>query len=494
MPIPSNPSAGPVRLHIICERDVGLFSLIQQVISQIPWALRVNRIPVAYFQDKTCYWTPNGYQGRDTVWEYYFEPLVPLHPASSIPPPIRTALSLNYPDSSDLGHFVDETAFASAHFGDHPELFGKTLAIPYLLDDPDRDVREEAGEIIRAYVRPRDYILEKTDRFFNEHMRGRDVIGVHIRGTDAASLYEVRTHRHGSLRLPSFARQVKRLLQAQPDALLFVATDAESSLRYMRELFGSRVIAYDSIRHVSGREAGAGPTGWLMPGYISQNRDQAARNGEEAVIEYLLLSRCSHLVHNGASLARTVLLKVPGLAHTNTHTGPPRKPAWMRHTLGPIHQLWIRLRNSPLPTTDLFNAGEFAAGWPNWRRNGDVRIAAGSGAARVTMNETLIRHVSIDDSANYRCTLEARSEEPGAPVRLQINWHDSAGEFLGATIETRACGPQWTVYTQDLKPPAGATTGIVIVAGHTPAPVLVRRVSLRFPVQAEEGRPLAVSS
>jgi hypothetical protein len=79
-------------------------------------------------------------------------------------------------------------------------------------------------------------------------------------------------------------------------------------------------------------------------------------------------------------------------------------------------------------------------------------------------------------------------------VRLQINWHDSAGEFLGATIETRACGPQWAVYTQDLKPPAGATTGIVIVAGHTPAPVLVRRVSLRFPVQAEEGRPLAVSS
>jgi hypothetical protein len=56
-----------------------------------------------------------------------------------------------------------------------------------------------------------------------------------------------------------------------------------------------------------------------MPAYIAQDRDVAARNGEGAVVEYLLLSRCHHLVHNGSSLARTVLLNVPELPHTNTH-------------------------------------------------------------------------------------------------------------------------------------------------------------------------------
>jgi hypothetical protein len=493
IPNSSNSSAAPARLHLICERDVGLFSLIQQVISQIPWALRENRIPIVYYRDRTCYWTPNGYQGSDTVWEYYFEPVVPSHPASSVPPNVRAALSQNYPGSFDVGHFLDNEAFASAHFGDHPELLGKTLPTPYLLDDPDLELRRKASEIVHSYVRPRKYVLEKADRFFEEHMRDRYVIGVHIRGTDATSGHEARTFRHGSLRLPLFARAVQRLLKAHPDALVLVATDAESSLNYMRELLGSRVIAYDSIRHVRGREAGRGPTGWAMPGYISENRDQAAKNGEEAVIEYLLLSRCSHLLHNGASLARTVLLAAPGMPHVNVNPRASRRPAWERRVVGAIHQAWIRLRNRPFFTTETFDGGQFAAGWPDWHRNGDVRITPGTGAARVTVHETLMRQVSIRDSVNYRYTLEACSEAPGAPVRLQINWHDSTGEFLGATIEVRECGRDWAVFAQDMKPPAGATTGIAIVGGHSSTPVLVRRVSLRFPVQAEEGKPLAVA-
>ena len=80
-----------------------------------------------------------------------------------------------------------------------------------------------------------------------------------------------------------------------------------------------RVVAYDSIRHQGGEAAGQGPTGWIMPAYIAGDRDVAARNGEDAVIEYLLLSRCHYLVHNGSSLARTVLLNAPRLPHTNTH-------------------------------------------------------------------------------------------------------------------------------------------------------------------------------
>ena len=56
-----------------------------------------------------------------------------------------------------------------------------------------------------------------------------------------------------------------------------------------------------------------------MPAYIAGDRDRAAQNGEEAIVEYLLLSRCDFLVHNGSSLARTVLLTRPALRHINTH-------------------------------------------------------------------------------------------------------------------------------------------------------------------------------
>jgi hypothetical protein len=98
-----------------------------------------------------------------------------------------------------------------------------------------------------------------------------------------------------------------------------VASDEQSSLTYLAKAFGPRVIAYQSVRHSGGEAAGQGPTGWIMPAYIARDRDVAAKNGEDAVIEYLLLSRCHYLVHNGSSLARTVLLNAPRLPHTNTH-------------------------------------------------------------------------------------------------------------------------------------------------------------------------------
>jgi hypothetical protein len=98
-------------------------------------------------------------------------------------------------------------------------------------------------------------------------------------------------------------------------------------VRHLATAFPGRVIAYDSIRHQSGEAAGQGPTGWIMPAYIAADRDVAAKNGEDAVIEYLLLSRCDYLVHNGSSLARTVLLNAPELCHTNTHRRVPEPVA-----------------------------------------------------------------------------------------------------------------------------------------------------------------------
>lgn len=306
-------------LHLICERDVGLFSLIQQVVAHVPWALDAGRVPIAFFEGRCCYWTPAGHADRTTVWEYYFEPLIASHPAEAIPVGTRAALAAAYPDPTSSGAWIDEHAFASSHYGDHPELEGKTLPIPYLWDDPNDAVRVRAGAIVREYVRPRAYVAEKVNAFFEQHLAGRRVIGVHVRGTDAVSAGETRAHRFGSLVLDNYVAAVEELLESMPDARILVATDAQSSLDHLTHAFGDRVSAYDSLRHVSGEAAGRGPGGWTMPAYISSDRERAARNGEEAVVEYLLLARCQHLVHNGSSLARTVLLGAPHMPHTNTH-------------------------------------------------------------------------------------------------------------------------------------------------------------------------------
>lgn len=308
-----------MRLHVVCERDVGLFSLIQQVIANIPWALAEHRIPVVHFGRGTCYWTANGYRGRQTVWEYYFEPVLPGHPASSIPEPVRARLSAEPPSPHEVGYLADEHTFVSSHFGDHPQLTGTALRIPYRWDDPDDVLRRQAKAIIDRYIRPRAYLLQKVDDFFASRMAGHHLIGVHARGTDATSRQELRPFRQGSLVLSRYVAEIERLLDTQPRAKILVASDEQATLDHLASAFGVRVIAYDTVRHRDGEAAGQGPTGWIMPAYIARDRDVAARNGEDAVIEYLLLSRCHQLVHNGSSLARTVLLNAPELPHTNTH-------------------------------------------------------------------------------------------------------------------------------------------------------------------------------
>ena len=316
-----HPAERQAGLHIICERDVGLFSLIQQVIANIPWALGEGRVPVAYFQGRTCYWTPRGYRGSDNVWEYYFEPIIPDYPAACIPLGVRKILAVEPPTAFEPGRFVEEGVFASAHFGDHESLNGKSLSIPYLLEDPGDTLRATTSHLIRQFVRPRQYISDEVERFCCETFAGRQAVGVHIRGTDAVSAEEKRSHRQNSLQYGRYRNEVGALLEKHPDALVFVATDAEESLLFMRREFGSRVVHYAAIRHAAGPAAAAGPTGWIMPAYIAGDPDLAARNGEDAVVEYLLLTKCSYLIHNGSGLARTVLLHEPSMPHVNTHTG-----------------------------------------------------------------------------------------------------------------------------------------------------------------------------
>jgi len=302
------------------ERDVGLFSLVQQVLANAAWAEHEGRVPIADFRERCCYWTPGGHRGESSsVWEYYFEPVVPEFPAEVVPSRIRAAIDARFPDQYDLGYWLGDALFVTNHYGDHPSLADKAPAIPFMTANPTSELRLWTSELIARFIRPRAYLEAAVSAFFDEHMSEREVIGVHVRGTDAVSSRETRAYRQGSLDLERFTGELSAILETRPRAHILVATDEQASLDRLVEAFGDRVMWLDTLRHVDGEGAGSGPTGRIMPAYITQDRDAAARNGEDAVVEYLLLSRCVHLVHNGAGLALTALLRNPDLAHTNTH-------------------------------------------------------------------------------------------------------------------------------------------------------------------------------
>jgi hypothetical protein len=306
----------PAALHILCERDVGLFSLIQQVIANVAFAMHERRVPIVFFGRRCSYWTPNGYRGRDTVWEYYFEPIVPEYPVRTIPEQIKRLIQERPPDSGSFGYFTHDGTFITSNFGLHPNFHGKALIIPHAFDDPSDELRRKASKLISRHVRVRREILEGGQKFYEQNMQRRPNIGVHLRGTDAL-VDRGRVAGRAYVDLDRYCGYIDDFLRSHPNAGIFVASDAESSVKEMREIYGDRVAATEAVRHQGGLLAGKGPTGKIMPAHLMVDADVAARSGEEAIIDYLLLSRCNALVHNGSSLARTVLLNVPDMPVLN---------------------------------------------------------------------------------------------------------------------------------------------------------------------------------
>lgn len=311
------------RFFIICERDAGLFSLLQQVIANLPRALNDSMIPIVYFSKNCCYWVPQGYRGRDNVWEYYFEPLIEKYDSNQLSETLKSFVATSPPDPGSRGIRFDSYHYLSNNFGDHSQLRNQCLVIPFEWKDPDLWLRTVCSRLINTFIRPRQFLQDRAADFIAKHFSTSVVIGLHIRGTDALSAEEPRLFRKNSLVLERYLQCIAFEKQKSPDAKIFVATDSKASLSAIEDVFGDDVLSNSRIMHTQGAAAGKGPTGALMPSYVANDPNIAVENGAEAVVDYLILRHCTILIHNGASLARTVLLSDPDMPHINTH-----RPDW----------------------------------------------------------------------------------------------------------------------------------------------------------------------
>ncbi len=147
----------------------------------------------------------------------------------------------------------------------------------------------ERGAALRAkYLPLRAEIALKVESFVAANLAGRNVLGVHFRGTDK------------TIEAPRVEREIVRqtvesFLQKNPSIdCLFVASDEASFIPYMQDAFPAlSVVSHDdvfrstSIQNFYQQDLGAG-------NYIK---------GEEALINCLLLSRCSVLIRTTSFLS-----------------------------------------------------------------------------------------------------------------------------------------------------------------------------------------------
>ena len=298
----------PSQFMIIQERDVGLFSLYHQVINSLSLAKKLNLIPIVFFGEHCCYHTARGYRGKKNVWEYYFQPLDTLFSESHI-------LMMNEDEKLsffDNNHVLNDYS---------PTIENSTadVSIPFLAD-PNKQVRKTIHKLIKRNIHIRDYIKAKVENFWHADLASCYVIGVHIRGTDAID-HELRKQ---VVILEEYFEIIDRSVATarkltSKNIKLFIASDDEAYIHALKRRYPNLCVDYPAIRKSSSEKinSGVGPTGEIMPYFLTQDRELAAQSGEDVLVEHLLLSRCDFFIHNISSLARSVLMQNPTLEHIN---------------------------------------------------------------------------------------------------------------------------------------------------------------------------------
>jgi hypothetical protein len=159
---------------------------------------------------------------------------------------------------------------------------------------------QEAHRLLQKYIRIQPWVQEKVDQFARRHLDGRHVLGVHYRGTDRGSEAPKASY-------DSMADLVRRYLEHVPatDAV-FVATDESEFVLYMQERFrGVEVLRYQATQ-ISDDDT---------PIHRMAGGDPYLR-GEEALLDCLLLSRCSYLIKCPSLLSAWSVLLAPDLPVT----------------------------------------------------------------------------------------------------------------------------------------------------------------------------------
>ena len=317
-----------MKQYIITERDVGLASLFFQVINALNRCEKDELgTPIVYFKNQCVYHNPEGHQNKDNVWEYYFRPVVETADTLCISEQNKSEIANAYeytePKKLNNSRFVKLSGRNKmcCHYGDRK--MGHTMVVPpHLVPEVyDDGHRQRAYEIIERYFHLRPYLSDKIENFWSENLRGaKKVLGVHIRGTDALVNNAERWRKKFDIQ--NYNNCIKIFIDKYgDDGKVFVASDDAKLFGIVKDEFGASIVAYDAVRQ---EEEDVGMSGdntkgrAMMPTYLCKDGGLAAQNGEDAVAEMYLLSKCDYLLHNTSGFAHMSLLLNPTMPQVDS--------------------------------------------------------------------------------------------------------------------------------------------------------------------------------
>ncbi len=253
---------------IIGTRECGFFSNFLGVINHLSWCEHTDIIPYVYWDSESAYFQPQGFNGSKNVWEYYFEPVSTITSYDGG----KINRCFTAPDNSCV-------------------VCNGTCPLS-------EEKRIEAARIVKTYIRPKQYVTNIVDDFYERHFKGHIIIGIHLRGTDKKQ----EIPQINPTILLKYAQNCANLFKNQ-SVKFFVASDEEQLISIAHQSIEGEVITYDADRSVNG-----------LPIHLNKEGSPAKR-GLDILVEVMLLSRCSIFVYTRSNVSNGVLIYNPDLVH-----------------------------------------------------------------------------------------------------------------------------------------------------------------------------------
>jgi hypothetical protein len=317
-----------MKQYIITERDVGLASLFFQVINALNRCEKEELgTPIVYFKNQCVYYNPNGHQNKDNVWEYYFRPVDETADTLMISDKNKNEIKQVYADIEPKK--LNNTRFVKlsdrnkmcCHYGDR-KLGNSLIVPPHLIPEVYEDGhREKANAIINKYFKLRMYLNDKINDFFAENLADANkVLGVHIRGTDALVNNAERWRKKFDIQ--NYINCIRIFINKYGnEGKVFVASDDAKLFNIVKNEFNDVIVEYDTFRqeeHDVGKSGNNTKGNAMMPTYLCDDGAKAAQNGEDAIAEMYLLSKCDYLLHNASGFAHVALLLNSKMNHVDS--------------------------------------------------------------------------------------------------------------------------------------------------------------------------------
>ena len=317
------PKSKPGGCLLIKRWGAGFWSDVDMVVTYLLVAEVTKRTPVVHWGTAGPY-----ANGHDETFELYFEPVSEIN--------ISELKGSIYPKNWNENNILNELPFP--HTNEIDEKYGmyhlcsekrnipssdrkfnylrrrqEDIVVAYCWEYADRviaqskksnrSVQDLRAETMRTKLKLRPELRKEILRYFDKEIHGREVLGVHMRGSDKVK-ENSDLHRQNKKALKIAMEWVER----SENHYVYLATDSENYASRFKECLGAeRIIIRDCLR--SDEE---------IPNFL-KGSSNGYQNGYEIVLDTYIASMCREFVGNSTSNVANFVVAIGNFQDKQVH-------------------------------------------------------------------------------------------------------------------------------------------------------------------------------